>query len=273
MPLLALARRLVGVDAGPVTDRDQRGTFDGLAPILHSARLRYAAVSSSPRPEPAPGSELADDDQRLPGFPASALIRSGLDAGIEHLHALGVLFIDAKVAHPHVPLTLLRASLQDLAEAVWLLAPDHRDERLLRALRVWYRDFGDRAEYEKIKPQQPGRKTGTDRQAEMVALAKALRLNAGTVGGRLVTTSIIAQAADLVGLRDEALRMWSLSSGLAHGRFWSRFIGLDAVGAVPAPGGFMLTVVASEAEVVALGRVCNALLEQGEALYKRRTTT
>jgi hypothetical protein len=163
--------------AGLVTNGDRRGTFEGLASILHSARLRYAANSSSPRPEPPPGSELADDDQRLPGFPGSTLIRTGLDTGVEHLHALGVLFIDAAIAHPHVPLTLLRASLQDLAEAVWLLAPDDRDERLLRALRVWHRDFGDSAEYEKIKPQEPGRKTGVDRQADMRALAMTLGLN------------------------------------------------------------------------------------------------
>jgi hypothetical protein len=111
---------------------------------------------SSPRPEPTPGSELADDDQRLPGFPGSTLVRTGLDAGSEYLHALGVLLIDAAIAHPRVPLTLLRVSLQDLAEAVWLLAQDQRDERLLRALRVWHRDFGDRAQYQRIEPQEPG---------------------------------------------------------------------------------------------------------------------
>jgi hypothetical protein len=260
-------------DTRGVTQRDQRGTFEGLGPILHAARLRYAAVSSSPRPEPAPGSELADDDQHLPGFPGSTLMRIGLDTAIEHMHALGVLFIDAGVAHPHVPLTLLRASLQDAAEAVWLLAPDQQDERLLRALRIWYRDFGDRAEYEKIRPQQPGRKTGVDRQADMVALAKTLRLNAGTVGGKLHATSIIAQAADLVGQRDEALRLWSLSSGLAHGRYWARLIGLDLVGATPAAGGYTLTVTASEADVVSLGRVCWALADHGERLYRHRSGT
>lgn len=256
-----------------MTSAHQSGTFPGLAPILHSARLRYAAVSASPRPEPAPGSELADDDQHLPGFPGSSLMRIGLDTAIEHLHGLGVLFIDAQVAHPHVPLTLLRASLQDAAEAVWLLAPNQQDERLLRVLRIWYRDFGDRAEYEKIKPQQPGRKTGVDRQADMIALAKTLRLNPGTVGGKLHTTSMIAQAADLVGRRDEAQRLWSLSSGLAHGRYWARLIGLDLVEAEPATGGYTLTVVASEADVVALGRVCWELVEHGERLYRRRSGT
>jgi len=254
-----------------VSRPDRRGSFEGLPHILNSARLRYAAVSSSPRPQPVSGSELDGDDQQLPGFPGSTLIRTQMDTAIEHLHALGVLLVDAKVAYPYALVTLLRASLEEAAEATWLLAPDQRDERVLRALRVWCRDFGDRAEYEKMRPQQPGRKTGLDRQADMLALTKQLGLNAGPVGGRLNTTSIIAQAADIVGHKDEALRLWSLSSGLTHGRYWARLVGLELVGATPAPGGFTLEVTASEAEVVALGRVCWALIEHGERLYKQRS--
>jgi hypothetical protein len=87
-----------------------------------------------------------------------------------------------------------------------------------------------------------------------------------------VTTSVIAQAANLIGQRDEALRLWSLSSGLAHGRYCARLKALDPVGAVRATGGYTLTMVASEAEVVALARICDALLDYGEHLYRRRTT-
>lgn len=79
---------------------------------------------------------MAGNDARLVDFPPSTLILSGLDVAIEQMHALTVLFMDARVAHPHVPLTLLPAALEDASRALWLIAPDSRPERLLRALRV-----------------------------------------------------------------------------------------------------------------------------------------
>jgi hypothetical protein len=96
-------------------------------------------------------------------------------------------------------MTRLRASLEDARQALWLLAPTSRDERLTRALRVWHRGLSDRAEHERHAPHKAGKKTGLDRQKDMRAIRKRLNLDVGAVGGALWTTSIIAQACELLG--------------------------------------------------------------------------
>jgi hypothetical protein len=206
------------------------GSFDELLPVFRDVRRRCEVGTRTPRRPPGPGSAMAGDDSRLPGFPPSTLIVSSLDVAIEQIHALSVLFIDAQLAHPHVPLTLLRASLEDASRALWLIAPDSRPERLLRALRVWHQDFGDRAEYEQSKPQEPGRKTGRERQQEMRDKAMAFGLPADTVAGSLPATSMIRRAGELIRVRRKVV-----FAGQAAGRGFGCWFG--AGGSRPGRGG------------------------------------
>lgn len=88
-------------------------------------------------PDPELGSSLAVDDAALNPFQLSHAVVSALSTAVDHMHALRSLIADAHVVYPCATFTLLRAALENAATAVWLLTPpDHRDQRVLRRLRL-----------------------------------------------------------------------------------------------------------------------------------------
>jgi hypothetical protein len=84
------------------------------------------------------------------------------------------------------------------------------------------------AEYEKSQPPRESGKTGQERQTQMRDMARTLGLAADTVAGALPATSIVRQAGELTGQAAEAVRLWRLSSGLGHGRYWARLEGVSS---------------------------------------------
>jgi hypothetical protein len=247
--------------------------WDGLLPILDDAEKRMTRTSTVARDPVEDGSPLDGDDRKLKGWHLSTLAVSALNTAIEHVHAVKVILVDAGVAPPHALLTLLRSALEDGSMAVWLLAPDERKERLTRALRAWHRDFGDRAgfeKHEKVQLRSKQWRSGTARQQQMVELATHLGLDAATVTKRLTATSVIDEATASIGQRDEALRLWSLSSGQAHGRLWAAMKNVPT-DATRQKSHFAVRFVVDESNVIGLARIAHALIVRADELLDQRS--
>jgi hypothetical protein len=247
--------------------------WEGLLPILEDAEARMTRVSAVARDPVEDGSALEGDDRKLKGWHLSTLAVSALNTAIEHVHAVKLLLVDAKAAPPHALLTLLRSALEDASLAVWLLAPDERQERLTRALRAWHRDFGDRAGFEKHERVQLRSKqwrSGTARQQQMIELATHLGLDAATVRKRLTATAVIDEATAAIGQRDDGLRLWSLSSGQAHGRLWAVMKNVPT-DATRQKSNFAIRFVVDESNVIDLARIDHALILRADELLDERS--
>jgi hypothetical protein len=101
-----------------------------------------------------------------------------------------------------------------------------------RALSAHHRDMRDRSHYEKIKPPRPGPagKSADQRCREIRDLAVGLSLKPAEVTERLSATRVVREACSaLESDGADGSRLWSLSSGLAHGRHWTILHGYEVM--------------------------------------------
>lgn len=134
----------------------------------------------------------------------------------------GRLHLDATVMYP-----LMRAALEDAATIVWLQAPDSRDERILRTLRVLHTDalyFEDNharlyrvASDQGVAPTQDldahVETQKRERSAHFALLAKRSGLDEGEVTRKLWTSTPIAV---VYGQESTVEVMWKMLSDLSH---------------------------------------------------------
>jgi hypothetical protein len=177
---------------------------------------------------PDPGSELARDDLDWPPVRLSQVAAMGLGSARDHLHAVRVL-IEARQLSPFAQLTLIRAGLVGAAQAVWVLSPDARAERLSRARCVAAHMYREHAKYLTVLQALAGEPhEGTDTVAAAVAQRSnelAAKRQANEERAALNTTEMVREAA-LAAFSDEALAnevvsIWRLTSGAAHGFAWA----------------------------------------------------
>ncbi len=96
--------------------------------------------------------------------------------------------------------------------AVWLLSPETREERVLRALRWYAQDFRDECRASK----DVQRRDGWLGRIKDTALARGLDTSAAT--RKLTTTEVVEGADSLVPGTHTA---WQAFSGMAHSRMWA----------------------------------------------------
>src|SRR5690349_19954628 len=82
----------------------------------------------------APGSAMFRDDAATAPMPTSHLAQSGLLAAVDNLQALTALTVQHRTIHAYAPATLARAVLECASMTVWLLEPEHQEERIVRTL-------------------------------------------------------------------------------------------------------------------------------------------
>jgi hypothetical protein len=167
-----------------------------------------------------PGSSLGSDDRASGPFCVSVVLNSCLNAGIDHLHALKSLILDAGLLHLSAPFSLARGGLENFAAATWVLAGHSRDERVERALR-WHA--------QNVKDGHRALGAVDIRGSRPLAAQWALldevadRHNLGRSYRAGYTSSRAVQAAEAAfpDLRLGVAFPWQLCSGFAHGRPWA----------------------------------------------------
>jgi hypothetical protein len=178
---------------------------------------------------PEPGSELADDDADWRWMPVSQVAVTSMGAARDHLQAVRV-HVDAGEFFPFAQQTLLRTAMLAAAQAVWVLAPDQRPERIRNARTIAHENYAKHLTYLRdLQALSPAPHAGTDAVARHAAQRRdelaGLRAADGQERLPLTPTDVIQAAVRATwGSREmatEARVEWRRGSGAAHGLSWS----------------------------------------------------
>lgn len=229
---------------------------------------------------PSAGGALHLDDQDWPTLPVSQLAHVGLAVAADHLDAIRC-HLDASHLFALADLTICRSALVGASQAVWILAPNERGDRLTRARMLAadaLRYHGQYMEALKVAhPEDPNVPLVGSHIAMRSAELKAKRLDEGPLV-RHENTRMIREAASAVfppELAAEASLEWQSGSGAAHGFAWPILNSPDTkqVGAADDAG------LAEFQSAASLGRMANGYLaafhmaRAGWALLKDRNET
>lgn len=197
-----------------VSDEEVAAKWAQIAPLIDRLLERAGTRGEFTH---LPDSALAGDDRATHPYNTSHAFQQSLSAAIDHLHAAKSLVHDARLLHLGAPATLARSALENAATAWWLLAPRTRDERVLRTLRWYSRNFRDQHTALDGSPALAGR-TLEEKLADIRAVATRRGVPAETAAGGYKMNTVLTE-------HDESsagsLFLWQLTSGFAHGRPWA----------------------------------------------------
>jgi hypothetical protein len=117
--------------------------------------------------------------------------------------------------------TLLRAALENASRAIWLLGPESRSERVLRALRLQAANVTNSDTACRNVPVGP-----TKPKAQRIARVKHIAARAGLPQGKAVEairySTIVRYSGDFLAHEPDHVEfLWRACSGAAHGDTWA----------------------------------------------------
>lgn len=179
---------------------------------------------------PQPGSDLADDDADWSSLPLSQVAVSSIAAARDHLQAVRI-HLEVRQVFPFAQASLLRTALLSAAQAVWLLAPADRDQRIERARTLTLHIYDQHLRFLRdLQARATTPHADTDAVERLVAERfdrLTRRRDADGQRARFNATDVIEAAALAAwGRPDLALEAkieWRSGSGAAHGLLWSLF--------------------------------------------------
>jgi hypothetical protein len=231
---------------------------------------------------PEPGSELAEHDVDWRWTPVTQVAAAGMGAARDHLQAVRV-HIEADEYFPFAQQTLLRTAILAAAQAVWVLAPDDRQERLRRARTFVHEDLKQHLTFLRdLQAASPTPHANTDAAERHATQRRAeladLRAVAGQESLRLNATDVIRQAVLATWgsqeMATEARVEWRRGSGAAHGLPWSVLGRQETRQAAPADAdGIAVFRAGGSLDAIANSYLCAyGLLANAFKLLERRGT-
>ena len=192
---------------------------DEMAPAIETLVKRVGDPKSFKVP---PRSPLAGDDRAAHPVQVSPVFRAHLNTAVDHLNAAKTLVVDNNMLHVAAPNTLARGVIENAAMAWWVLAPRRRNDRVQRALRVYFQDAKDEKNALSLT-------TAPTTHAENAhALLSKLAEQRGVLQGlndRIKLVDVVRDMSRATGYDIEL--MWRASSAFAHGRTWASMHLLD----------------------------------------------
>jgi hypothetical protein len=175
-----------------------------------------------------PGSPLDADDRQAKPYQLSHAGWHVISHAIDNLQAIRMLTI--KGTHPKFEVftlpyalyPLIRCAFENASQAIWLLGPANRDERLTRRFRLWVSDGTNVDNFSDLVGIEQDPKVRTQRIDQIKPLADARGLDLAACSKFTGNAEFIRSAADMFGgepMKAEAL--WRSLSGLSHGDYWA----------------------------------------------------
>ncbi|MFI5689127.1 hypothetical protein [Streptomyces sp. NPDC051636] len=183
----------------------------------------WQKATSEPSPVVEAGSSLSGDDAKVPTLRVSSAAYQCFAHAVDHLHAVQALLFEAKVIHSYAPYSLLRAAVEAAGEAIWLLEPSSRQERIRRCLKRAYENVSKGRQFMDLSGLQQSGRTHEERIQELRDLATQHSLDPNGICGRWSTQAQLKYVDEVVLDGKEALaqNLWQICSGFAHGREWA----------------------------------------------------
>lgn len=142
-------------------------------------------------------------------------------------------------APPSAVPVLVRAALEAASAVAWFLAPADRNTRVERALQLALQDSYDQFRFEGSS----GAKAYEARRRDLLAPAPRIGLDGAYFKTHRYSVTRSLQDLEALTGEDDLVPLWSLLSGLAHGRPWAI---IAASGADPSRGGVVQMYVPRE---------------------------
>jgi hypothetical protein len=213
-------------------DEDRRHLAETVRILSEAAPWAACTYAAASPPEPAPRSPLCGDDRKAHPYDLSNAAWRHLSNAVDHLACLHAVLDAAKAIHMNAPFTLVRGALENECEAVWLLEPGKRNERLARGFRLALADVRHSEEVKRLTG-RPGPRTKQARIDQIHDLAKQARLGPAALKGGAAYSEIV-KAVDQASSADSGIEVsWKVCSAYAHGDMWAS---LGASRRTPMPG-------------------------------------
>lgn len=233
--------------------------------------LMHQTLSQSAFPVD-PTSQFAADDAQSHPYRVSQCARGFINAGIDHMHALKTLIVDARTLHSASDWTLMRAALEHFAVAFWVMNPSDRRIRIERALRCAAQNFKDqdKALQKLLDPSDyDSLRSKLDSVAEVAASAGCSKKG---VQGGYISTEILLYAERETSISPSPHVMWQVCSGFAHGRQWAN-LGMNDVEINPTTeaGVSAVRTTSDYKRLLAAGRPASLLMAETVRLFTERS--
>lgn len=201
----------------PLTDEMVHAKWAEIAPLIEAITTR---IQTPDEFAVQPNSDLAADDAATSPHQTSHTARWCLNAGVDHLHALKSLVIDAGRIHSSASYGLVRGALENFGAGYWVLHPGDRTIRVERTLRWWAKNFRDQdaATKDLDLPNYTPLEDKIERLVEIGQQAGCDPLNVRRQN--YFSTRVLTYATEHSTAQNPLL-IWQLCSGFAHGRPWA----------------------------------------------------
>jgi hypothetical protein len=232
------------------------------------------------------GSDFANDD--VPYLRVSLLAWHSAFVAAEHLHFALTAMRMTRTLYPSANMTSLRTALLASSHAVWVLAPDLREDRQERAMRLQSNDLRDQMAMVRDLATLPDDQAAV-RDEELSRLGARLTMHktvAETLGlrdaatSRMSDTDVIAWAAKHVHADDESdlvhasQLLWRFGSSAAHGQRSFALRRLDTSSKRAAGADTVMTYAGDLAsDVVPAASASLATIREAFRLFALRNTT
>lgn len=216
----------------------------------------------------SPQSVMADDDRATDPYQLSHSARWCLNSGVNHLHALKTLVVDARALHSSASYGLARGALENLGAGFWILHSDNRAIRIEHSLRWWAKNFKDQELATKTMSNRTPLSAKLDR---VEALAREADCDLTMIRKGYSSTEALTYAdGHSTALRP--LLIWQVCSGFAHGRPWAA-LAMNEMDRRPteASGVSLVRFTADHTRLLAVTMLAMHLLEDVLRLYQDRS--
>lgn len=242
-------------------------------------RLRVQALTlGDPDEGSAAAAEMAADPEVERAYiQARALLVCALD----HLDALRILVVDARVVPAYAHFTLLRGALEPALHARWVVAGSARD-RLAHGFALEFENYEERR---KVEDSLGEGVLARQRIDELLGAAEQLGLTTSTAAGTLRLSTAVPSYIGLLkvppradpGATSEHDHSWvyRFLSGYAHAKAWTMTLGMRPVAQQGASGvaGRVEAIDAYTSEMVErVWRIIEAAVEDIERLWATAST-
>jgi hypothetical protein len=217
-------------------------------------------------------SSLNGDDRRTEPYPLSHAVTRNLLVAIDHLHSLRAALLIANSLHTYAPFTLIRSSLEGSINALWLLKPEQRRERLTRHILACRADDRDQNTMAGCLDEPPA----TSREDWIERLIAECDLDRHRVRGGIPSFGSIVKTVDKETWCDGdniGELGWRMCSGMAHGKEWAT---LDVLHRLflreHRKGVAEVRLTAGMTDVATLAKLAHATLTEALNLFSNRSS-
>ncbi|MGZ4522371.1 MAG: hypothetical protein ACXVXO_03020 [Mycobacteriaceae bacterium] len=174
------------------------------------------------------GSPLDADDKHAAPYQVSHAAWHLISHAIDNLQAIRMLTVrgaDPKYevfTLPYALYPLIRCAFENASQALWLIGPTNRNERITRRFRLWITDGDNVDTFAGLAGIDLPVKAKTERIEKIQPLAESRGLDMTECVKSAGNAGFIRGAATLMGGEPKkAEALWRSLSGLSHGDFWA----------------------------------------------------